>query len=461
MVIIGGRGEVSAATATTTTATSPATTPARSAPTLPAWPVYVIFAGFLGWWVLGASAFVMTVMLIPLSVLLVRSGHVRAPRAVVLWLGFLLCMAASAVMIDSMARYVGFFMRAGTYVGVTVLFLYIYNSTIAARKIINALVALWVSIVVGGWLGVLAPHASFSTPMEKLLPASITSNEFVFNLVHPSFAEIQQPYGVAEAFARPSAPFPFTNAWGCNYALLLPYVFAAIVLARSRWVKVLLSAVLVVSLVPAFSTLNRGLFLGIGIGLSYAALRLAMRGRVKPLVGLTAVALVGGGVAWAGGFFARITERTTASSTTADRASLYEETFRRTLESPLFGWGAPRPSETLQVSVGTQGHLWNIMFSYGFLALAFFAGFLWWAVWRSRAVPTSVALWVHVSMFVSAVSFTYYGFDGPQMAVTMVSAALLFRAVSPPPRPAASVPNQPQHVRHLTSAQAPALTGAR
>ena len=26
------------------------------------------------------------------------------------------------------------------------------------------------------------------------------------------------------AFSRPSAPLPFTNGWGCNYALLIPYV---------------------------------------------------------------------------------------------------------------------------------------------------------------------------------------------------------------------------------------------
>lgn len=417
--------------------TPPHTPPVKSVvKPLPAWPIYAYFVGFPLWWVMGTSAFAIAIMCVPLVVLLLRHGQVRAPRALLIWLGFLLCLGASAVMVDSVARYIGYFMRAGTYVGVSALFLYVYNSTIPARKIIYSLVAFWAFIIVGGWLGVLVPNGSFSTPMQMLLPGSIASNDFVHNIVHPSFAEIQQPWGAAQAFARPSAPFPFTNAWGCNYALLLPYVFATFTLTRSGKVKALLVGLLGLSLVPAFATLNRGLFIGVALGLGYAALRLALRGRVRPLLSLVAATGVGVVVAWFAGVFTQISARTSTSSTTEDRMALYKETFRRTVQSPLFGWGAPRPSETLQVSVGTQGHIWNIMFSYGFFALALFAGFFWWTVWRSRAIPTPVAMWVHVSVFVGSCAIVYYGFDGPQMSVLMVGAALLLRAASPPPPPA-------------------------
>ena len=166
-------------------------------------------------------------------------------------------------------------------------------------------------------------------------------------------------------------------------------------------------------------------------------------------------------VAWFAGVFEQISARTSASSTTQDRMALYRETFRRTLQSPLFGWGAPRPSETLQVSVGTQGHIWNLMFSYGFLALGFFAVFIWWTVWRSRDVPTAEALWVHVSLLVSGCAITYYGFDGPQMAVVMVSAALLLRAVSPPPRPQRPAAVGVAVLPRATPERAGALQGSR
>jgi hypothetical protein len=120
--------------------------------------------------------------------------------------------------------------------------------------------------------------------------------------------------------------------------------------------------------------------------------------------------------------------RTTYSSTNFGRATVYRETFDRTLSSPLLGWGGPRPSRTLDISVGTQGHLWNVMFSHGFLALALFVTTLLWLTWRTRTC-TGFGFAAHVTLVMVAVAITFYGFDGPQMLIALTAGALGTRQV--------------------------------
>ena len=86
------------------------------------------------------------------------------------------------------------------------------------------------------------------------------------------------------------------------------------------------------------------------------------------------------------GVLARLQERLHYSRTNVGRQTIYREAFDGAVNSPVFGHGAPQPSGTVDVSVGTQGQVWNVMFSYGFVALAFFLG--WFALvvlqsWRS------------------------------------------------------------------------------
>jgi hypothetical protein len=400
---------------------------------LPGWPLALLFAGYILWWALGLGAFVLPLCALPMVLLLALRGDVRMPRSFAVWLTFVLVMLTSVVALDSGLRLVGFALRAGNYLAVTVIFLYVYNGSrrrgggLSDEAVVRLLVVFWATVVLGGLLGVVAPQGSLSTPVERILPASVVGNEYVRDLVHPNFAEVQQPWGAPEPFVRPSAPFPYTNAWGCNFALLLPFAVVglshAVGAGRRRIVLVLLA----LSVVPAFATLNRGMFVAVGLGIAYAAVRLAVRGRTRPLAGVVSVVVLAGATAWAAGIGERIEARTTYSSTTVDRLAIYTEAFERTLGSPLLGYGAPRPSTTLTVSVGTQGHVWNVMFSYGFLALACFLGWVWWSAWRSRHVYDGIGLAVHVTLVMASVVVFYYGFDGPQLATVFVASALAFR----------------------------------
>jgi hypothetical protein len=398
-------------------------------PQLPAWPLFLLFAGFPLWWLAGLGAFAVILTAVPMVVLMVQRQRIELPPAFWLWAGFVIWAGAAALELTTFSRLIGFGVRMCNYLGSSIVFIYVYNARerLTDRRVLQALVLFFAFVVFGGYVGMLLPHGSLHTPTESLLPQNIAQNEYVHSLVHPSFAEVQQPYGSPKAFYRPSAPFPYTNSWGCNVALLVPLVIAAITLARRRSSRLGMLALLAAASLPAFATLNRGMFLAIGILLAYAAVRLALRGQLVPLIAIVGGSAIGAAIALATGVLSNLQSRLHYSQTNLGRQTIYREAFDGALQSPIFGHGAPQPSQTLSVSVGTQGQVWNVMFSYGFVALGLFLGWFLLAVllsWRARGQGR---LWVHATLFVCFLTFFYYGYDGTQLTVAMVAAGLALR----------------------------------
>lgn len=417
---------------------------------LPAWPVYALFAGFPLWWVLGLGAFAVPLIAVPMFLLLVQRGHVEVPAAFWLWIGFVVWACVAALELSSGSKLVGFSVRMSNYVGASIVFLYLYNgrNRLNNRTVLRALVLFFAVVVAGGYLGVLVPRGALSTPIEALLPQSIRTNEYVGALVHPSFAEVQRPYGSPRTFYRPSAPFPYTNSWGCNVALLVPLVVAAIMTFRRPVWRLAMLGLLAAACVPAFATLNRGMYLALGLVLAYASVRLALRGRLLPLALVIGGGSVGLAVAIWVGVVARLQERLHYSGTNVGRQTIYREAFEGALNSPIFGHGAPQPSTTVDVSIGTQGQIWNVMFSYGFIALALFLGWFGLVVLQSWRARSQGELWVHATLFVAFLTFFYYGYDGIQLTVAMSAAALALRArrVEATSRTRQDSPRQPHAV---------------
>lgn len=401
---------------------------------LPAWPFYLLFPGFIVLWFLGLAAFAVFLAAVPMAVLMALRGGIRMPRSFMVWLGFLVCAFASVLVVEGFGRSVGYGVRMANYVGATVLFLYVYNSPrdrLTDRRLLLGMGGFLASVVGGGWLGVLVPEGQLTTLAARVLPAVIVDNEFVQALVIPRFAEVQQPYGSPIVFNRPSAPFPYTNAWGTNFTLLVFFGFAMIVAFRRMGAKVLVAGLLLAAAYPALQTGNRGMLLGIAVFLLYGIARLALRGVTGPLITLVTV-LVLATVAGLPGFVAdSIAARQAYSSSNDTRSSVYAEAFQGALDSPILGQGTPKMSANLQVAVGTQGHVWNVMFSYGFIALALFLGWFVLAAWQSRHAAGSARLWLHVAACVPLVTAFYYGYDGPQLAVAMVACAAALRAPAP------------------------------
>ena len=145
------------------------------------------------------------------------------------------------------------------------------------------------------------------------------------------------------------------------------------------------------------------------------------------MITIAVLGSIGAAVLVANGLIAQVAQRQQYGQSIGVRLDLYRETFERTLQSPLLGYGAPRPSAVQEISVGTQGYMWMLMFSYGFVGLALFLMFLWGSTLRTWRSPGDVDLVLHSVLVVASVVVIFYGLDIMQLVAIMLVAAVLLR----------------------------------
>lgn len=394
---------------------------------LPAWPVLLLLWGLPAWWAFGLLPFSLLIMSVPMVAYLIQRGRVAIVPGTLPWIAFVVWMLPCALMLDSVGRVVGFGMRFSQFAGVAIVLVYLINAptSLTVRRVLTALSFTWGFIIVAGYLGMLWPEGELTLTVGRLLPASVLENEYVRDLVFPGFSEVQDPWGAEEPFVRPSAPFPYANGWGAALVILTP---AAIAAALERGTATAICWFMVgagLAVPPAVASSNRGLFLGLAVGVAYVSLRLLLRGR---WLGFLWVCILSSGVLFllsASGALEGIVARQEVADTTTGRSLLYEETFARTLESPILGFGSPRPSLSSEITVGTQGALWNTMFCFGFVGLLLFAWFLIGAVIRTASAPNTITLWLHSAVVSSCVVAVFYGLDRHLLSICLIIGLLL------------------------------------
>jgi hypothetical protein len=247
----------------------------------------VVVAGLIGlfplWWVLGLAEFAWALVAVPALLSLAMRRDLVVPRGFALFALFLLWMGLSVVMIDTPSRLIGFTLRAGYYVGAAALALVAANGgdRLPTARIARLLTLLWFVSIAGGWLGLVLPGLTFTTPTARLLPEWLMANDFVRVMVTPGTAQVQDFLGFP--VPRPKAPFTFTNDWGAMVGLLLPFVFAASRTPAMGFSRRAVRVGLALSVVPIVVSLNRGLWLSILATLAYAAVRFAAVGQVRAL----------------------------------------------------------------------------------------------------------------------------------------------------------------------------------
>lgn len=407
---------------------TPATSGAvASARPLPAWPVLCLLWGVLGWWALGLLPFAPIIVAVPMVVLLAYRRGVRLVPGILPWWGFVAWTVPTVLMLDSVGRMIGWSIRVAQFAAIAVILLYVVNATerLTPRRLLDACTLMWLSFIAGGYLGLLWPEGQLTLTIGRLLPGSIRNNEYVQDLVFPTFAEIQNPWGAEEPFLRPAAPFAYTNGWGAGLAVLTPLVIAGVLHARSRRRIWLVAVAGVAAAAPVAASTNRGLLLGLVCVVGYVLVRQTLRGHGKASLVVLAVGGAAAGILGRAGLFDGITGRQDTVDTTDGRADLYRETFERTLASPFLGWGAPRPSLVQEVPVGTQGAIWNTMFCFGFIGLALYLAFIVGVIVRTWRAPTPVLLWMHASALSVLVMSAFYGLDRHLVVFAVVAGVLL------------------------------------
>ena len=404
-------------------------------PRLPVWPLVAMFTLVPVWWALGIFFIVWPFFGVVLFVLLTVRGKVLRPTGTMLWLIFLGIIAVTATRLEHWTSVILFALRFGHLVTAFLVGVYVYNLAREGTpwaRIVNPLLVFWLCMVAFGWFGVLFPRFSVPSPFQILLPDGIASERYITDITSLDATEFNKLS--PNPIYRPSAPFPYTNNWGTAYCFLVPFVLACLTVVRRRWMMIVLLVSLPLSIQPAYLTLNRGMFIGLAVGVLYLLLRELARGRVRLLLPIAGILMLGWIITLFVPVFELITSRTTTTYSNRDRFDLYAQTWAAVMHSPLLGFGQPNQVDTTFAAepLGTQGMIWQLLYSHGIPAtLCFYLVFAVVARRMSTAV-TRAGLWLSALPVIAVVVTPFYSFLSPIMSVLFCGIGLGLAAVDGP-----------------------------
>ena len=400
----------------------------------PGWPILACLVLYGLWYVLGLGAFIWVIVALPIFANQVMRHRWRVPRGIVIWLFFLGWVLLSAIMIHKSTNWLTYGYRFTSYLAATLAFLQMVNTSekeLPTDRVLKALTIFFVTIVIGGLAAMAAPAFSFPTPTGMLL-GGLAHNKLLGALVHPRLAQAQALGGVqaiGHAISRPAAPFAYTNWWGGNYAVLVPFVVIYWRRLTSRRNQLILGVILVVSLVPFIYSINRGAWLSLIAAGVYAWARYAIRNGGRALIGGMVLAAVLG-LALVSPLGSVVQARLGHSGSASLRLSLDQQAGASALHSPVVGYGVPLPQPVSQYSlpnVGTQGQIWLVLVSVGLPGTFFFLAWLLYVFWASRSTDDPVTFSVHLAILMGFIQMPFYGWMPTEMFLLMALAGLVWR----------------------------------
>lgn len=383
-----------------------------------------------------------------------RRRPVLVPPGFRLWAAFMVVVLFSVVTLSvdapetvgtgGFGSYLVFLSRAATYLALTVLLVYVGNLTereLPRLALIRMLGFLCIVTIAGGVLGTVVPRLHFTSVTEMLMPGPLRSNGYVRDLVHPRVAQNQDILGATSP--RPSAPYVYTNDWGNALSVLLIWFTVGWAVHASTLRRIGYAALIAVAAVPIVYSLNRGLWLAIGFSVAYVAVRLAIRRRTAALRVL-AIGLVLGSIVFVASPLSNIVaQRAETPHSNEGRMTLFEEAVRLGLSSPIVGYGGTRdtvgssrsiaigPSPECprcgELVIGSAGQITLILVSQGLLGAVLFVGFFVYTIWYHRDDHSTIGIAGGLSMTLPLLLMFIYNAIGIPLAVTLLSAALLWR----------------------------------
>jgi O-antigen/teichoic acid export membrane protein len=424
----------------------------------PGWPLVAMLAGYPVWWALGLADESIFIMALPMVVQM-RTWHrrgraIKVPPAFGLWLLFLVVVAAGLATLSLSApdtvvsplsnRILSFLFRVLTYVSLTVILLYAGNLTedeMPRRKLAWLLGLVGIYTVIGGLGGVVAPSFQFTSPLARVLPASMQSNTLLQQALYPGFSQVTDVLGATSG--RPKAPFEYTNIWGDCLTILLPFLIVAWWSYGSRRQRRLTAVIGVLALIPLVYSLNRTAWVAVGLTAVYLAIRMAAQGKVA-MMGLVCAGLVLVGLAvTVTPLQGIVTSRLQHQQSNSIRAALSADAILDANASPLVGFGdtqhkrgsaqsiAVGPTADCpscgQYEVGSNGELYNLLICNGWLGALLFLAFFACIAWRYRRDRTPYGIaGVLVILLSFLYMFAYVAVTAP-LEFTMIAVALLWR----------------------------------
>lgn len=420
----------------------------------PGWPLVVIFIGFPLWWLLGLGMLIFLIMSVPMALhLYKRRSTILTPRGFGAWLLFLVWVvlgvgvlwanAPDAVPGGGLGRFLPFFWRLAWYLACTIALLYVANLSddeLPADRVGRLLGYMFIVTTAGGLLGTFAPHLQLTSPLEIVLG---THNTFLLDAIHPKTAEVATILGYEQS--RPMAPFAYANTWGAAYAFFLPFFVITWIVRADRRRRICGIVVLVASLWPVVYSLDRGLWIALGIAGCFAGLKVVARGGGRALRLALAGMAVGMLVFFVSPLPDMIQTRLEHPHSNNRRSLLAEQSVRSGVTgSPIVGFGTTRNVQGNLTSIaggdrpgckacgapplGTQGHLWLLIFANGLVGTVAFCAFFvvrFARHWRERSAYAVAGCCVLLAF--GLFLFIYDLVEVPLYTV-MIAVALMWRA---------------------------------
>lgn len=441
---------------------SSAATTTRPRALRPGWPLAALLCLYPLWWLLGIGEFAFVIFAIPMATHLLRHRPVRIPPGFGIWLLFLAWNVLCLVMLpfgapnttagSTFGRTIAIVLRLVEFVAVTVMAVYVVNlseRTVSQDRIMRWLSILFLITVAGGFLGLIIPHFEFTSPVERLLPTSVTTNVYVHALVHPQAAQVQNVLGYSSP--RPAAPWGYTNYWGNNISILMVWFSIYLWRAASTRRRVGLVAILALALVPIVYSLNRGLWLGLILCLLFVIWTMAARGNLRGVAAAAVLLPVAAVVFVLTPLHNVVTARASHGGSNQVRTFLDAQAIHGALDSPLLGWGGTRKSIGSGQSVvigptpqcpncggegiGSTGEFFQIIFAEGFIGIGLYFGFFLATMWRLRRDPSGPAAGARLLCLLAVFFSFFYNSLPAATGLTMLSIGLAWRAHLPPPDP--------------------------
>jgi hypothetical protein len=420
-----------------------------------AWPLVSLFVLYPVWWALGLPTFIFGIMAVPMAYQLYRRGNVKVPPGFGLWLILVAWVVLSGLMLGLTApdtlppsgggRYIGWGVRVMNYTALTIAMLYVLNlrdSEVSRLRMVRLFGFMAVVTIIGGYLGALAPNLRFVAPLSFLLPGPIASDPFVSRLMNVEVAQVQEVLG-ASSTPRPSSPFEYTNTWGENMAILLIWFVVGWIVLGGQVRRIAGYALVLAAIFPIVYSLNRGLWIGLGISAAYVAIRLALRGRIAVLAGLALGVGLIGVLIIASPLGRTLTERMQSGHSDEIRATLNAGAVNAANSSPILGYGAGRAligsNRSIAIGktadckqcgnreLGSNGQLWNILVGQGWVGAFCYNAFFLWCLWRFRHDHTPIGIAGSLVLILMLFFQFLYGSMNTTLAYALISVALLAR----------------------------------
>ena len=267
---------------------------------LPAWPFVAAYSMYLLWWVMGSGDLMWPFFGIIMLVLMLGRSGLRFPPGTIIWMFFLAWVLASMSMLDSGGRVIGAFYRFLLQLAPGIFAVYAYNArkTLSVRVIVGTMWGFLLSTTIGGFIAMAWPELRFKTLMYYLVPKPLHANDFVKDFTKRATTQ-WNPSSWILSDPRPSAPFIYSNTYGNVYSMIFPLalIFAYVLWRERSTYRFIVVGVCALSIIPAAATLNRGMYIGLIVIVTWVGFQRLRAGAWRTVLGIIA-ALIVSVVAW-------------------------------------------------------------------------------------------------------------------------------------------------------------------